>query len=195
MQRSPVRKHNVLNHYHTTYISFRRLYTLEFLLFRFFQFSFGFRSQALTLILHLLCTSIAATGSIISLVIFYVCTNFQKSVHFYEICFGLTSVRFNAAKKVFKEKLSTLKIRRCVILNLFHNLLFNCQFLLRAHIVLFLFRVGCVYGFFSSLMGRSTTFSRFALIRIQVCTQYILVVGFYVHYIYSVPFDRNICIH
>lgn len=53
---------------------------------------------------------------------------FKKSVHFHEICFGPTIVRFNAAKKVSKEKLSILKIRRCVILNLFHNLLFNCQF-------------------------------------------------------------------
>lgn len=92
--------------------------------------------------------------------------------------FGPTMVTHNKEKRYRKIY---WKIRRCVISNLFRNLVFNCQFgfFVCAHIVLFLLLALAMWcGVFASFfflfsLGRSTTFSRLALIRI-ICIQHSL---------------------
>lgn len=156
------RKHNVLNHYHnSTYISFRfehihwnSVCCCFFLLSSYSFFFCVFARNALTLILSLI--------SCINCGCCCYCGCSLPWNHLASKCYCMFAKKkpfkiriFSFAKKIVpqlsciwttekyemkkKNNIVLLKIRRCVILNLFHNLVFNCQFGFFMHILYYFF--------------------------------------------------------
>lgn len=161
MPRSPANESTIciepLSHNMYLYISFRRAYPLEFCVcFFFFSLAFllactnthsSFTYSILWNWLSLLlcyCTATATAAVvchgiiwIVMLLLLYACKTFQNSYIFIKyVCFFFWSHNVSCTWKQCCFFLSIYwKIRRCVISNLFHNLVFKLSILYVVHIL------------------------------------------------------------